>query len=46
MYEAMENISEWCESATKHLEKEASKYIEGQEAGQEPEQDQPQKPAD
>ena len=54
MYEAMENISEWFESATKHLEIEASKCIEGQEPGEEPgqelgqesEQDQPQKPAD
>ena len=47
------NISEWCESATKHLEKEASKCIEvqepgqelgqepGQEIGQEPEKDRP-----
>jgi hypothetical protein len=41
MYEAMENISEWCESANKHLEKEFE-----QEIGLEPEQDQPQKPAD
>ena len=29
MYEAMENISEWCESATKHLEKNLPKVLKG-----------------
>ena len=38
MYEALDNISEWCESATKHLEKEPPK--EGEEQEQEPEQKQ------
>ena len=41
MYEAMDNITEWCESATKHLEKEASKSVESKESGQQEAEKQP-----